>query len=229
MSGQASEGVTTTSLIDSHGQAVDERYWKWKQYRGAKKGSFAKISRATQIQYMIQGDGHTFPIHEKDEMMFRGTIRDIYANVPDPRTVEPEPEPELEIAIAPTPTVTEVPRSEMSTIIRMDSAALEVATPDIQEPPPRPTLPEVIIEPTPPISFSDTMRFSPLDNLQPKMSLHVSNLGLAEKLTNLLDENEWTVETLAIAKPEDLTILSGIGEKRANSIIEKAKELINKT
>jgi glycosyltransferase involved in cell wall biosynthesis len=234
MNSQASEGVTTTSLIDSHGQAIDEKHWKWKQYRGAKKGSFAKISRATQIQYMIQGDGHTFPIHEKDEMMFRGTVRDIFANVPDPRTVEPEPEPELEIAIAP-PAVTEVPRSEMSTIVRMDSAALEVATPDIQEALPQPMLPEVIIEPNPPSFISDTMSggypLPPGDFSLPlkEPELNLSDLGLTEKLTDLLASNEWTVELLAVAKLAGLTTLPGIGEKRANFIIAKAKELIKST
>jgi glycosyltransferase involved in cell wall biosynthesis len=228
MSNQITSGVISTNLINSQGQSIDERYWKWKQYRGAKKGSFAKISRLTQIQYMIQGDGHTFPIHEKDEVMFRGTARDVFANVPDPRTVEPEPEPE---PIIETPEVIEIPKPEMSTIIRLDAIAMGTVEADIQPLPPKvEPMSEVIIEPNPPLFVSDTMSGGyPLPSPKPQMSLHVNNLGLTEKLTILLNKNNWTVEKLAMAKPSELIPLSGIGEKRANSIIIKAKELISKT
>jgi hypothetical protein len=226
MSSKVRGGLTTTSLSNSLGEPIDEKNWIWKQYQGLKQGSFAKISRVTQIQYMIQGNGHTFPIHKKDEAIFRGTVRDKFPTVPDPRTQEPEPEPDIQIEVAPT--ITEIPKPEMSTIIRMDSVALEVAEPDIQE---------VIIEPNPPAFVSDTIgssypspgedfSLSSLKRSKSQMRWHLLDLNISEGLTDLLNENKWTVELLAIAKPSKLTALSGIGIKRAQSIIAKAKELI---
>jgi hypothetical protein len=228
ISNQVPEGLVTANLMDTTGRAVDERYWIWKQYRGPKKGSFAKISRATQIQYMVQGTGHTFPIHKKDEPIFRGTVRDIFANVPDPRTKEPDPEPEPQIETAPQ--VIEIPKPELSTIVRMDAIAMETIEADIQ-----PMPEEVIIEPDPPASYSDTMSGGyplPLSPIAPqivKEKYPLSNLDLSKKLTDLLDKADWTVEDLAVTEPSKLTPLSGIGTKRAKAIIAKAKELINKT
>jgi DNA-directed RNA polymerase alpha subunit len=83
----------------------------------------------------------------------------------------------------------------------------------------RPAPAEVIIEPNPPQSVSYSM---------PVASLSVSNLQLSEALTETLDDAGYTVEELAKTTPQQLSSLPGIGIKRANSIIAKAKEYLAK-
>jgi len=205
----------------------DEKDLEWVLYDGGKQASVGSVlargGAHLPNEYPIMGKGHIFQIHKHHHKLFSDRQRlGFKMNQPDPRTREPEPEPEIQIEIV-APTITEVPKPDMSTIVRMDSAALEVAEPVIQAMPPEYN--EVIIEPNPPPFISDTISGYPLRHSE----LSLSNLALTEKLTILLDENKWTVKLLARAKVSELTSLSGIGIKRATTIIEKAKELINQT
>jgi hypothetical protein len=152
----------------------------------------------------------------------------------------PEPEPQ------PKPQVIEVPKPQLSTIKQVDSVAagtkeVEIVSPAIEMGPNEPRtieqdfIDEIIIEPNPPDSYSDKM--SPVDlqsgkiivGNQPRADLHISDLGLSPNLTDTLNDAGYTVDKLAGEMPQKLSSLPGIGIKRANLLIDKAKELISKT
>jgi hypothetical protein len=117
-----------------------------------------------------------------------------------------------------------VAKPELSTLVRLDRPNIKTEVVQSKE------TPEVIIEPNPPQEYSDTMVAQmPTDYFKPKVELvySLSELQLSDKLTQTLRENNWTVSNLADTTPEKLSLLPGIATKRANSIIAKAKELIN--
>lgn len=216
----------------------DEKNLEWVLYDGMKKASIGSVlthgGPNLPNEYPIMGKGHIFQIHKTHHKIFSDRQRlGFKMNQPDPRIKEPEPEPEIQIEAL---QITEIPKPEMSTIVRLDAIATGTVEANIQSMPDD-YIEEVIIEPNPPPFISDTMSggyplpsesFSlpSLEEAKPQADLHISNLGLSEKLTALLDENGWNVELAAIARPEQFIMLSGIGVKRAENIIAKAKELL---
>jgi len=51
--------------------------------------------------------------------------------------------------------------------------------------------------------------------------------GVGPKIAEVLLKSGWTeIEKIASAKPDDLTVLHGIGEKTAQSIIDSAKKFL---
>jgi hypothetical protein len=98
--------------------------------------------------------------------------------------------------------VVEVPKPELSTVVSLDPVAAETR--------------EVIIEPNPPqaMAYSVTAQNN------------VDSLKLGPKVTETLSEGGYTIEELAVATPQKLSSLQGIGIKRANTIIAKAKAFL---
>ena len=227
-------------------EGYDEKDLEWVAYQGPKKASPGRVlvrgPAHLPSQYQIQGKGHYFQIHKLHKNIFAQKARLGYrVNVGDPRErVVPEPEPQ------PKPQVIEVPKPQLSTIKQVDSVAagtkeVEIVSPAIEMGPNEPRtieqdfIDEIIIEPNPPDSYSDKM--SPVDlqsgkiivGNQPRADLHISDLGLSPNLTDTLNDAGYTVDKLAGEMPQKLSSLPGIGIKRANLLIDKAKELISKT
>jgi hypothetical protein len=139
-------------------------------------------------------------------------------NQPDPRQQEEKAQPEP--VARPEPQVTPVSKPELSTLVRLDKPGVKTEVVQSKG------APEIIIEPNPPQEYSGTMVAQmPTDYF--KKRLHLLDLNVSEALTLTLDEAGYTVEKLTEITPQELSSLPGIGIKRANSIIAKAKELIN--
>jgi glycosyltransferase involved in cell wall biosynthesis len=183
---------------------VDEKLWVWKKYIGRKKGNFAKISRVTQIQYMIQGPNHIFPVHQKDkELTIWKTVRDKFIDVSDPREKQ---QPEI-IAPSPIPTVTEIPQPaqpaqpEMSIITRPDRIAVEDG-----------------------LSVQTVER--PIPEAEIITAWKITDLELSDRVTEILKNDGYIFSDLLTITPQKLSSSRGIGIKTANKIIAKAQELI---
>ncbi len=198
-------GPVTSQLV-----GVDEKLWMWVKYDGLKRGSFAKISQKTQIEYRIRGTGHIFPIHQKDELIFRKAVRDRFLFISDPRNKEPEPKPEIVLQPKASPQITEIPKPQMSTIVRGDATAVATTVLDVQ-----------------PVQESYTPQM-PTDHLiqEAPKRYSLSDLDLSPSILRKLAEDSWTVEDLAKTAPEKLSELPGIAGKRATAIIAKARKLI---
>lgn len=180
-------GYVTTEL-----PGVDESLWLWLKYEGPKQGSFTKISRATQLTYFIRGAGHVFPIHRKDEMMFK-TVRDRFAAVQDPRkTMTETPPPPRR-----RPTIVEARPPQLSTIVRPDPIAAgqrDFAVQARQEPEQSPPPPQTV--PT------------------------LASLNLGITVTKALEEAGYTVDKLTKATVGDLMEVKGIGRVTARKILD---------
>jgi hypothetical protein len=206
----------------------NEKDLEWVAYRGPKQGSIGKIlirgASHLPSEYPILGNGHVFQIHKLHKPQFEARQKlGFEINQPDPREQnELEPEP---VRLQPEPQVIEVAKPELSTLVRLDRIGGETREMDVVG-----LVDEVIIEPNAPNSYSDVMVTQlPTDYFIKKevqASLHISNLGLSDKLTEMLNENGYTVEKITETKIETLTKLPGIGTKRGQAIIEKAQELI---
>jgi glycosyltransferase involved in cell wall biosynthesis/DNA uptake protein ComE-like DNA-binding protein len=202
-------------------QGYPETDLEWVTYVGPKRGRFDILARGASNlpnKYTILGTGHAFQIHKAHHKIFSDRQHlHFRINQPDPREqIEPEPELKPE----PEPQVVEIPKPELSTLVRFDSVAHRSDKQAIQG--------EVIIEPNAAQSVSDVMKPQlPTDYFKPKVQ-PVSNLGLGDALTSTLDEAGYTtVEKIANVSTSALIELKGIGEKRAQAIIAKAKELIS--
>jgi hypothetical protein len=206
----------------------DEKDLEWVAYRGPKKGSVGRIlirgAAHLPSEYPILGNGHVFQIHKLHKSQFEARQKlGFEVNQPDPRQQpEPEPEPRLQ-PMQSQPQAVKLSEPELSTLVSLDKVGVETREVKIVE---------AIIEPNSPDSYNDTMItqdvIMPTDyfNRQAQASLHVSNLELSDKLTKTLGDAGYTVEKLTKVTPQKLSSLPGIGVKRANTIIAKAKELI---
>lgn len=186
---------------------------EWVTYQGKKRGSFSILVRGPKnlpSSYMILGTGHAFQIHRNHHEFFsQRQHMGFRVNQPDPKKqADPLPveikQPEIEVVPLPKP--------ELSTLVRLDSIGGQTREANIQ------LSNEVIIEPDPPANYSSVMTA--------ELSLPVSDLGLSNTLTDLLAADDWTVQKLAETTVYRLTRYSGIGNKRAQAIIDKATELI---
>jgi teichuronic acid biosynthesis glycosyltransferase TuaG len=250
-----SSSVLSPDIISQQNQAVtkvtelqgyEEKDLEWVTYQGQKKGSFSILVRGPAGlpgDYMILGTGHCFQIHKSHHKFFSDRQHLHYKiNQPDPRN---QPEPARQVEPQVEPQVIEMPKPELSTLVRLDAVASESreVVPEIKE---------VIVEPNPPQSYSDTMAVNPaviieeddprtieqdfIDGPQnevmafnPSVSanLHVSNLKLSDRMIKTLSHNHWTVEKLSMATPEKLAELPGIGIKSGQKIIDKAKNYMD--
>jgi hypothetical protein len=209
----AQKAVRIVTTLDGY----DEKDLEWVAYRGGKQGRFGSIlargPAGTPSEYPILGTGHVFQIHQAHRGLFEARQRlGFEMNQPDPRN-QPEPEPERLAPPVEEPQVIEVPKPELSTIVQLDPVAAGTREIEIQ-----PAPAEVIIEPNPPQSVAYSM---------PAPGVNVANLHLSSALTKTLDGAGHSIETLAEVTPEQLSLLPGIGIKRATTIIAKAKEYLN--
>lgn len=235
ISQQAQSNVRIVSPLEGYNESDLE----WVAYRGPKMGSSGSILTRGPVnapnEYPILGNGHVFQIHKAHRKLFEERQHLGYVmNEPDPRK-QSEPEPAEMSVVKPEPQVIEVPKPKMSTIVRLDPLAAQTREVDIQEIVRENFEPiakaakkmfeplEVIIEPNPAQSYSDTM-----SNPVIKEKYPLSSLDLSETLTERLNKANWTVEDLAKATPQKLSSLPGIGIKRANAIIAKAQGLVSK-
>lgn len=224
-------------ITELEGYAEDQLEWVF--FESQKQASIGRIlvSGPANLpnQYKILGNGHAFQIHKRHHHFFSDRQRlGFQMNFPDPRAKEPEPEPEIQIQE--TPRVIEVPKPELATLVRPDQIMLKtkqldvkqqtVANRNLEDYIPRKDRGETLIEPNPPQSVSSYVKPQMPTDYFKAQSQHVSNLDLSPSLTDILDEAGYTIESLAGAKPDDLTHLPNIGLKRAQTIIEKAKELL---
>lgn len=211
--------VRIVTTLDGYNEADLE----WVAYRGPKLARSGSIiprgPNGTPNEYPVLGYGHVFQIHKAHRQLFekRQTLG-FEMNQPDPRQDKPsqEPEPQLPRIVPEAPPVpVEQAKPALATIERLDVIASRTRQADVRGPM-QPSA-EVIIEPTPPESVSYSM---------PIASLDVSNLDLGKSLTETLDGAAYTVETLAESTVQELKQLPGIGQKRAEMIIDKAKEYL---
>jgi len=218
MMSQQAQGATRITALEG----FEEKDLEWVAYQGGKRARFDILARGPAglpPSYTILGTDHFFQIHKAHRKLFSDRQRlGFQMDQPDPRKQsEPEVSPP-----AITPQVVELPKPpnpEMSVIMRPDRVAVESGI-TIQPAPM--SREEVIIEPNPAPSYSDTMNWQSL-------SFRLADLGLSVQLTSTLNGNNWTVESLARGEQSDidrLIALPGIGVKTANRIIAKAKELI---
>jgi hypothetical protein len=226
---QQNQGKTIKHITTLDG--YDEKDLEWVAYRGPKQGSAGRIlirgASHLPSEYPILGNGHVFQIHKLHKSQFEARQKlGFEVNQPDPRkqekTVsEPILQPQLQ------PQVIEIAKPELSTLIGIDRIGSETREIEIVSPA------EVIVEPNAAENYSAAMVtqdiIMPTDYFKQRpqaSSLHVSNLGLSDALTKMLDENNYTVEKLAEITPEQLARIKGIGLKRGQVIIEKAQKLI---
>jgi hypothetical protein len=192
----------------------DEKDLEWVAYRGPKKARSSSIiprgPANTPIEYPILGTGHVFQIHKAHRRLFEGWQKlGFEMNQPDPR-VQPKPEV-LSPPIEPVAEVIEVSEPELSTIKSLDRVAVDGGVIKAQP------VEEVIIEPNPPESYSDSIT---------SRQTNPADLGLGPKMTETLSEAGFTVEELAKMTPQKLSSLPGIGIKKGNTIIDKAKAFL---
>jgi hypothetical protein len=211
---QASVGKAKyVTTLAQRGFDFPENELEWVSYQGP------KMARMGDPSYEILGKGHFFQIHKRHHKMFSDRQRlGFRVNQPDPRQQEERLQPEP--VARPEPQVTPVSKPELSTLVRLDKPGIETEVVQSKG------TSEVIIEPNPPQEYSGTMVAQmPTDYF--KKRLHLLDLNVSEALTLTLDEAGYTVEKLTEITPQELSSLPGIGTKRANIIIAKAKELIN--
>jgi len=214
---QKNQTVTKITELDGY----EEKDLIWVTYQGGKRGRFDILARGPiglPSSYTILGTGHSFQVHRAHSKIFSDRQRlGFVVNQPDPRQrQEAQPEP----VVTPQPQVIEVPKSpKLSTLVSLDD--IGVGTREVEIVSSAIMTDEVIIEPTPPPSYSDTMVINP-----PQVSLSVDNLKLSDTITRVLKHDNWTVEKLTEATPGELIELPGIGIKRAHAIIKKAQECI---
>lgn len=211
---------TATPLVSSAQQAQSQRFTTldqfeagektWVQYNGQRTGSWGIIGPRTQIRYSVEQQGHRLEVHNDDLSIFRrsGRGRHFVIGVAPPQDFVSIPDPEpptTEPFVAPPPSLAEIER--------LDRLAAETRGLDLEPIPPSPMPP-----PSPePI----------LETIQPQsIEAFLQALNLGENLISAIKDN-WTVQTLSQAKPEELTTIKGIGKVRAKKIIREAKEFIN--
>lgn len=218
--------VTSQSVSEQHIKVVtplegyDENQLEWVAYRGPKKARSGSILTRgpanTPNEYPILGKGHVFQIHKSHRKLFSDRQKlGFEMNQPDPRQ-QSEPDPIVTPQI--TPQIIEMPKPEMSTIVRMDSIASQTKEADVQ----LIQNPAIIIDENDPRTTEQDF----IDRTIIDYSL--SDLGLSQTLTETLQHSNYTVNSLAKAVPGMLSQLPGIGIKRADLIIAKAQELISR-
>jgi hypothetical protein len=193
-------------------EGYNEKDLEWVAYYGPKKGGFSVLTRGPSnlpSDYMVFGYGHVFQIHKKHHNVFSQRQRLHF------RVNQPDPRQKVEIVSKPTkqpePQVVKVDKPELSTLVRLDNIGNQTKEVEIVKQ-------EVIIEPNAPDSYSDIMI--------PQSGFHLLDLNISESLTNKLENAGYDIDLLSKTTPQELSSLPGIGVKRANIIISKARELI---
>lgn len=172
----------------------------WVEYDGDQKGSFDVIAgRSANVPpgYHILGKGHKFEVHIKHEMLFRQKARQKFiTGVQDPRTVKAEEDAKVQVIPQVQPSVVEVPKPQLSTIVRIDEIASKTKQVELQP------FPEEISN----VSLDDLM--------------------LSPSVMQSLKERNYTIERLASETIDNLIKLPNIGTARASQIIAKAGNLM---
>lgn len=220
---QQNQAVTKITELEGY----PEKDLEWASYQGAKRARFDVLVRGPAdlpSNYTIFGTGHHFQIHRKHRNFFSDRQHmGFRINQLDPRRQENETAIEPQSQNQPAPQIVEQPKPpQLSTLIRLDSIGSQTRQADIKE---RET--EAIIEPNAPESYSSVMSTPqmPSDHLKQR-TFSLSDLDLTDNQFQLLDQDGWTVDKLAKSTTGELTEFPGIGEKRAQAIISKARELL---
>ncbi len=202
-----SQGTNSVSMMSEQSQVqqgkivplegdFQESELEWVAYNGPRKGSFGVLAGGS--SYTIFGTGQVFQIHKSHKHIFERLQRQGFAmNQQDPRNrVELEPEPVIQEQERPQQF--SVPKPELPVVERLDHIAARTRQIEIVE------RPQVPVELAPP---------------------SLANLETSDKITTTLDSDNWTIERISKATPQQLSTLSGIGIKRASKLIKKAQEL----
>ena len=213
----------------------------WIEYVGSKKAGFKVFGQKTRASYYVNGTGHRFEVHKDDFSLFDRMDRKSSFN----KITDPNREPELAPEPVPVSQNTFNPPSPpLATIERYDRVAANSRGLDLPAAPAQET---IIMQPTtlvseqiglqPPVSPQPVQMdeqvslqppIDPSPPIENKQEISIVDLGLGNVGDILLIEG-WTVERLASASldgPDGLRAIKGVGEKRANQIIEKAKALL---
>ena len=175
----------------------------WLVYNGGRRGRFGMVGKATGISYTVHGTGFVFPIHKTDSPIFLRSGRglDFSETQPPDNVVHKEPVTEIPKYEPPKPPVGSIRRPDKHSLdktITIATVKSEFAPPD--------EIAEIQSLPT----------FTSLTELE----------GISNTLIELLSSESWSIESLSIAKIEDLQVYPGIGETRARSLINKAKDYV---
>ncbi len=231
------QGIITT--LDGFNESDKQ----WIEYVGAKKAGFkvSGIRSKMRAEYYVNGTGHRFEVHKDDADFFtrqdRGTsFRKITNPNREPDPI-PEPQPVNQHTFNP-------PSPPLATIERYDKIAvtsrgLDLPAASVQD--------TIIMEPTTlaseqiglqpsvipqPVQIDKQVSLQPSVDPSPpiegKKEVSIVDLGLGN-IGDILLIDGWTIEQLASASldgPDGLMAIKGIGEKRANQIIEKARNLL---
>lgn len=200
---QQNQGVRKVTELPGY----DEKDLEWAAYQGPKSGSFSILVRGPAnlpSSYHVLGTGHFFQIHKQQRQFFeqRQHLGFRIGQIDPRKKSEEQPQPKARLQPVEAK-VTPVPKPELSTLVRLDRAAAQTHQPAVK-----------------PV---ETRRLEP-----EKPAVKLEDLGMAEAITTYLAGDNWTVERLAaINDLKKLTVYPGVGAKRAQAIIDNAKELIN--
>lgn len=221
----------------------------WVEYIGKKLASFTVRGPYTDIHYQVRGTGHRFEAHINDVPKFQSSGRrmDYAVGVSGPGQ---SAEPSVKVVEIPVPQfATAAPA--LATIERLDPIAAArngsgvPATPEVRplSMPPLPgasrsifdPMPGIVAIPTPQIVPSDARPGQSLAPVAPMTADFVTSqtwdltpLQLNADIQAMLEAESWSIERLATATEPQLTAYKGIGQKRAETIIEAAKALLPK-
>lgn len=253
-----SKKIKYITTLAERGYEFEEKNMEWVAYVGDKIASAGSIlvgksSAGLPDKYPNMGQGHVFQVHKSQRWLFEQRQKLGYEmNQPDPREQKSEPEPIVTPQIAPQ--ITEMPIPEMSTIVRMDNIASQTRKADVQViQEPAINIQEIVERNTEPIIKAIDEMFEPItqaigmqspaiiidendprtieqDFIDKKLQsdYSLSDLSLSVGLIDKLENAGFNVSELIEMTPQELSELPGIGIKRANSIIAKVQELINK-
>ncbi len=205
---------------------------RWVEYVGLRGAGFKISGSKTRTNYYVRGTGHKFEVHKDDVEKVKQLERGAFKETSDP-TREPEPQPEPQPVNQNT---FNPPPPPLAEIERYDKRAAESRGLNLSK---APAQQSIIMQPTtlvgkqvglePPVSLEPS---APLQSVHPvaeNPQVFISDLGLRKDISDILLIEGWTVERLAHASlhgPDGLMAIDNVGEKRANQIIEKAKDLL---
>jgi hypothetical protein len=176
----------------------------WVEYRGPRKAAFTILGRNTRETYQVLGTGHKRQVHRDDVTIFKqmGRGQDFLVGIPNPSEEQELLEPEVTLETS-KPFVAREP--ELATIERLDGIAAQSRNLDI----------------TPAITAVKAL----VSQISLKNNPTLNDMALGA-LYDMFQLEGWTVEQFANSEISDLTGYKGIGNKRAQDIIDKARRLL---
>ncbi len=221
------------------GKYREDDTW-WVEYYGNKKATTSIFGIGRKEKYTVFGTGHVFQILVSDKDIFAKRSRE-YRHAEKLEYLKPAmpPVPEPRSQAVPQPQAARGLVPDLAVIERLDKIAMEsrglpVVT---EEQLPEPSIVKVGIDlavperdyPAPqlPTDTKIVDAGSPLIGVaDPGFSLGDLDLGAFK---DTLELEGWTVQMLANAEIGDLTGYKNIGNSRAKTFIDQARELINET